>query len=162
MKKFLFAALFFPLLWAASARADIQVLTVASCGVQPFGVGLGNALTQDTTGKLCDGASGSSPTNPITVVIAPYAYTPLSPGQHNLSVASSTALTVPAGATYATVCVSTQAVNYTTDGTTTPTNGVGQPIAAGQCEAFSGPAVLANFRVIQKTATATLDVEYFR
>lgn len=100
--------------------------------------------------------------NSAQVAVAPYPFTPLTPGQHNLGVVSSTALTVPVGATYATICASTQAVKYTTDGTTTPTSSVGQPLASGQCVALSGPLVLANFRAIQVTATATLDVEYFR
>ena len=94
------------------------------------------------------------------VIPLPYSYTPLSPGQHNLTPTSSTALTVPAGARYATVCASSATVKYTTDGTTTPTGSVGQPLAAGSCVPLSGPMVLANFRAI--SATGTLDVEYFQ
>ena len=90
----------------------------------------------------------------------PTQYLPLSPGQHNLAVTSSTALTIPAGARFATVCASTAAVRYATDGTTTPTSSVGMPLAAGACVALSGAAVLANFRAI--SASGTLDVEYFQ
>jgi len=90
----------------------------------------------------------------------PYGYTPLSPGQHNLAITSSTALTIPTGARYATVCASTAAVRYTTDGTTTPTASVGMPLQAGACMALSGPTVLANFLAI--SVTGTLDVEYFQ
>ncbi len=94
------------------------------------------------------------------VVPLPYAYTPLPPGQHNLSPASSTALTIPAGARYATVCASTAAARYTTDGETTPTATIGQPLPAGSCISLSGPVVLANFRVA--STSGTVDVEYFQ
>jgi len=94
------------------------------------------------------------------VIPLPYSYTPLSPGQHNLAPTSSTALSVPTGARYATVCASSATVKYTTDGTTTPTGSVGQPLAAGSCVSLSGATVLANFRAI--STTGTLDVEYFQ
>ena len=90
----------------------------------------------------------------------PYAYTPLSPGQHNLAPTSATGLTVPAGARYATICASTSAVKYTTDGVTAPSASVGQPLPAGSCVALSGPMVLSNFRAI--SGSGTLDVEYFQ
>ncbi len=94
------------------------------------------------------------------VVPLPYAYTPLPPGQHNLSPASSTTLTIPAGARYATVCASTASARYTTDGETTPTATIGQPLPAGSCISLSGPAVLANFRVV--STSGTVDAEYFQ
>jgi hypothetical protein len=94
------------------------------------------------------------------VIPLPYAYIPLGPGQHNISPATATGLTVPAGARYATVCASTAPAKYTTDGTTAPTTTLGQPLAAGACVSLSGAAVLANFRAI--SATGTLDVEYFQ
>ncbi len=90
----------------------------------------------------------------------PYPYTPLSPGQHTLSITSATALTVPAGARFANVCATTAAVRYTTDGTTTPTSTVGQPLAAAACVSLSGAQMIANFRAL--SATGTLDVEYFQ
>ncbi len=94
------------------------------------------------------------------VVPLPYTYTPLVPGQHNIAPTSSMALTLPTGARYATVCASSATVKYTTDGATTPTSSVGQPLAAGSCVSLSGATVLANFRAI--SATGTLDVEYFQ
>ena len=94
------------------------------------------------------------------VMPLPYAYTPLPPGQHGLSPASSTALTIPAGARYATVCASAAAAKYTTDGATTPTATIGQPLPAGSCLSLSGSAVLANFRFV--SASGTVDVEYFQ
>lgn len=114
------------------------------------GVSAANAQTyRDAGGTIVPG-----------VVPLPYAYAPLPPGQHNLSPSSPTALTVPAGARYATVCASTSVAKYTTDGVTIPTTGVGQTLPAGSCVSLSGPAVLANFRVI--SASGTLDVEYFQ
>jgi hypothetical protein len=104
---------------------------------------------KDTNGTIVPG-----------VVPLPYAYIPLSPGQHTLAITSSTALTVPAGARFANVCATTAAVRYTTDGTTTPTSTVGQPLAAAACVSLSGAQMIANFRAL--SATGTLDVEYFQ
>ncbi len=104
---------------------------------------------RDTSGTIVQG-----------VFPLPYGYTPLSPGQHNLALTSSTALTIPTGARYATVCASTATVRYTTDGTTTPTASVGMPLPAGACMALSGPTVLANFRAF--SATGLLDTEFFQ
>jgi hypothetical protein len=98
---------------------------------------------------------------PVNGVMAiPYTNGPISPGQHNLTLALPTPLTIPSGARYANICVSSAAIKYTTDGSTTPTASVGQPIAAGVCITLSGLEVLQNFRAI--SPTATLDVEYFR
>jgi hypothetical protein len=111
--------------------------------------------------------SGNPPFSPVTPAFplpvtggAPYAYTNLTPSQNGLTVASSTALTVPAGATYAVVCVEAQNVRWTWDGTTTPTSTVGNLILAGQCTSFSGASILAALRFIQTASSATLDVEY--
>lgn len=96
---------------------------------------------------------------PLPVLPAPYQYTPIAGAQYNLAITSSTALTVPGTATYATVCAKTAALNYTTDGATTPTSTVGTPLQALACVGISGAAVLTNFRAI--SATGTLTVEFF-
>lgn len=96
---------------------------------------------------------------PLPVLPGPYQYTPVAGAQYNLAITSSTALTVPGTATYAVVCAKTAAVNYTTDGATTPTSTVGIPLAALACVPLSGAAVLTNFRAI--SATGTLTAEYF-
>ncbi len=90
----------------------------------------------------------------------PYGYTPLAPGEHNVAPTSSTALVVPGGARYATVCASGASVKYTTDGMTAPSASIGQPLAAGACVSLSGATVLINFRAFSQTGT--LDVEYFQ
>jgi hypothetical protein len=98
---------------------------------------------------------------PIHGVMAiPYTQSPLSPGQHNVTLTSSTSLSAPAGARFANVCASSAAVKYTTDGATTPTASIGQPLPAGTCISLSGSQVLKNFQAI--SAAGTLDVEYFQ
>ncbi|RBP15854.1 hypothetical protein DFR50_107124 [Roseiarcus fermentans] len=94
------------------------------------------------------------------VMPLPYAYTPLAPGQYNLTPATVTALTIPRGARFATICASSAGAMYTTDGVTTPTSAIGQPLPAGSCVSLSGGAVLANFRVV--SPSGVLDVEYFQ
>jgi hypothetical protein len=124
----------------------------ASCATLAFVLVAGPTFGQtyrDASGSIVPG-----------VMPLPYAYTPMPPGQHNLAPTSATGLTVPAGARYATVCASTAAAKYTTDGSTVPTVIVGQPLAAGSCVSLSGSAVLSNFRVI--SPSGTLDVEYFQ
>jgi hypothetical protein len=98
-------------------------------------------------------------------VSIPYSNVPAPPGQHNLPLITPTPLGVPpGGARFAEVCASAGSVLYTTDGTTTPTGGIGQPLGQGRCISLSGPQVLSNFRAIASSGTpgATLDVEYFR
>ena len=90
----------------------------------------------------------------------PFPYVPLSPGQHGLAPTSATALTVPTGARLAVICASTATVEYTTDGTTTPTGSVGMPLSSGSCVTLYGPQTIANFKAF--SSTGTLDVEYFR
>lgn len=94
------------------------------------------------------------------VIPLPTPYAPLSPGQYGLAPTSETALTVPLGARYATVCAETATVRYTTDGQTAPSSSVGMPLAAGACVSLSGTQALANFRAL--SASGKLDVEYFQ
>jgi succinate dehydrogenase/fumarate reductase flavoprotein subunit len=94
------------------------------------------------------------------VAAGQYPFTPLSPGQHNLALVSSTGLTAPTGATYAIVQAAGATVKYTTDGATTPTATVGMTLGVGSSIALSGAQVIANFRAI--SATGTLDVEFFK
>ena len=105
--------------------------------------------------------TGQYPDYPFTIVtVAPYSYTPLTPGQHNLAPTSATALTVPTGATMAAIVASTATVRYTTDGTTTPTSTIGMPLAAGAAVNITGATALANFKAF--SSSGTLDVEYFK
>jgi hypothetical protein len=96
----------------------------------------------------------------MTVYYPPVGVTGYSPKgyQQIVGLASSTALTVPTGATVAFIAVSTQAVRYRDDGTA-PTATVGMPVPAGSQLMYSGS--LSAVRFIQQTATATLDISYY-
>ena len=52
-----------------SQAQSLWALVVANCGTPPvtYNAGLSYQVLMDTTGKLCDGASGSSATNPLYV-----------------------------------------------------------------------------------------------
>lgn len=104
-------------------------------------------------------------TTPMPVVQTPSATEPLmlTPGQHNVAITTSTALTIPTGATGANVCAKgTGSANFTLDGTTTPTATVGTALLAGLCVPLGGTMV-ANFLAINSSgSTITLDVEYFK
>lgn len=79
--------------------------------------------------------------------------------QQLTSLASSTALTVPAGATFATVSVTGQTVRWRTSGV--PTASLGNTLAVGQSVEISGAASLAAIRFIEEAASAVLDVSYY-
>lgn len=154
------AAIFVLFALAAILPANAQSISVV---ILPGGCGTGNYpqnsgyLTIDSTGHLCTSVTGSSAT---AIQAQPYNYTPLTPGQYGLAITTATALTIPTGALQAVVCASGNSVNYTYDGTTTPTSSVGMPLASGQCIQFSGATVLSNLKFIQTAATATLNVSY--
>lgn len=119
------------------------------------------------TVKICLPIIGS-PTNscqdisltfPFPIEVIPYLFTPVASSQFALGVVTSTALTVPATATQALVCVEGAAVRWADDGTA-PTATVGQPLIIGQCKAWSGS--LSAIRFIQQAATATINVSYYK
>lgn len=78
--------------------------------------------------------------------------------QQITSMASSTALTVPAGATLAVIVPEGQAVRWRDDGTA-PTASVGMPIAVGFTLSYDGD--LKNIRFIQQTSGGILNVSYY-
>ncbi|MBI1214138.1 MAG: hypothetical protein GC190_21965 [Alphaproteobacteria bacterium] len=81
--------------------------------------------------------------------------------QQIVGLAAATALTVPAGATYAVVVAEGQAVRYRADGTN-PTAAIGQPIAVGVSTVFRMTnADLVALKFIQQSATATLNIDYY-
>ena len=157
MRKLLLIATILILPSIAQAQVG-NAFVVTSCGTPPstYVAGTVRAVLIDVNGNVCSNTGGGGSSAP------PYGFTPLTPEQHNLAITTSTALTVPAGATFAEVCASGNNVNFTTDGTTTPTASVGMPLLTGQCQFFQGATILANLRLIQKAATATLDVAYFK
>ena len=72
---------------------------------------------------------------------------------------AATALTVPVGTTVAFIQVELQTVRWRDDGTD-PTVGVGSLIAVGETLMYAGS--FSKFRLIQTTATATVNIEYRR
>ena len=78
--------------------------------------------------------------------------------QQITSLGSSTALTVPVGATMALIVADTQAVRWRDDGTA-PTASVGMPLAVGVSLSYDGD--LKAVRFIQQASSATLNVSYY-
>jgi hypothetical protein len=81
--------------------------------------------------------------------------------QQITSLAASTALTVPSGATCALIRCETQNVRWRDDGVA-PTAAVGNLILTTDTQPFWYPGTLVNLLFIQVTASATLDVSYYR
>lgn len=69
-------------------------------------------------------------------------------------------LTVPAGATAATVIAESQAVRWRDDGTD-PDAATGMPLSVGQTAVFQGSDVLAALKLIEQTGGAKLHVSYY-
>jgi hypothetical protein len=105
-----------------------------------------------------------STTNPLPITsVTTRSLTPVAGAQYGLAIATSTALTVPATATIATVTVEGNSLRYTSDGATAPTTSVGMgPFAIGTTLTFNLGTGLANLRFIQVAASSTIDVEYFK
>lgn len=103
-----------------------------------------------------------NPSTPTGVVqVAPYPFTPLTPGQYTpVSDAAATALTIPSGATYAVICAEAASHRFTWDGTTTPTAAIGTVLAQGSCVQMSGASSLAAFRIITVTGGGTFTASY--
>ncbi len=79
--------------------------------------------------------------------------------QYALTVASATALTVPAGSEIAEICVETAGVRYTDDGTT-PTSSTGIPVSSGTCFQYGGP--LNKIKFIAQSGSPTINVSYYK
>ena len=78
--------------------------------------------------------------------------------QQITSLSSATALTVPAGASFAIIQAETQAVRWRDDGTN-PTATVGQPLAIGVDLVYRG--ALSAIKFIEQTASAKINITYF-
>lgn len=148
--------------WAQSTTRPTAVV-VTACGTAPSSawttVGGIQPIVQDINGNMCMSAAGPGGA-PATFVQG--GRTPVAGAQYGLAVASSTALTVPATATIAMITVEGAAIRYTSDGATTPTASVGMgPFPIGSSLTFNLVS-LAGIRIIQTSASATIDVEYFK
>lgn len=79
--------------------------------------------------------------------------------QQLTSLATSTALTVPLGATTAVIVAEAQAIRYRDDGTD-PSATVGQPSAVAAVIVYTG--TLSAVRIIEQTSGAKVNVLYYR
>ena len=112
-----------------------------------------NTYTDGNLNVNIGGKAGTTPAAPASL------RTSVAGAQYGLAIPTSTALTVPATATIATVTVEGAAIRYTTDGATTPTASVGMgPFPIGTTLVFN-LTTLAAVRIIQTQASATVDVE---
>lgn len=141
---------------AQTATAPPTYTTPTGQNAQPYP----NALIglDSVTGARC--FVGTVATCQIPSNSAPYAFTPLG-YQQITSLSASTALTIPTGASVAVITIETQAVRYRDDGVA-PTGSVGWPIAVGQPVPFYGAAEIAALRFIEQTASAKIDVNYYK
>jgi hypothetical protein len=78
--------------------------------------------------------------------------------QQITSLSSSTALTVPSGATLAVIVTEGYAVRWRDDGAA-PTGSVGMPLAIGATLSYDGN--LQNIRFIEQASSAKLNVSYY-
>lgn len=79
--------------------------------------------------------------------------------QQITSLTAATALTVPAGTSFALIIPQTQAVRWRDDGTN-PTATVGYPLAAGVELRYSASSI-SRLRFIEQVASAAINVSYY-
>lgn len=145
MKKFLLCGL---VLILGTLMAGTPALVRAQTTVPGYVEQLtGN--TKNGIGVTVLGANGVSTTPSVLVGY-----------QQITSLSTATALTVPTGATMALIQVSTQNVRYRGDGTN-PTATVGQPLLVG-AGLFYYATGLASLKFIEQTASASLDITYYK
>ena len=115
------------------------------------GIGNGTPIWVSSTNPLPTTVSGgSSP--------PPYEGTPLGYQQIAASGAVQT-LTVPGGATYATVVVEGADARWRDDGVA-PTTSIGMPIYSGTPTQFSGD--LTTLKFIAQSSTSTYNISYYK
>lgn len=138
-------------------------------GILAFGLSFANAQQHD---KLCITTNGTNCVD--TTQSFPYpqrsgSYGITTPPQYcqitslssatKLATANCSTGTILANATIAQICVSGQAVRYTSTGVIVPTASVGIPVLASTCFQYSGPITTMQF--IQQVSGAILDIETF-
>jgi hypothetical protein len=99
-----------------------------------------------------------NPAGAIPVYTVTHSQTPLG-FQQITSLSASTGLTPPAGAALALIVPSVQAVSWRDDGTA-PTAAIGMLLPVGVQLSYSGN--LAAIRFIEVTASATLNISYYK
>jgi hypothetical protein len=120
-------------------------MVVSSCGSATYTAGQPYIFTQDTTGKLCDGASAPG---------APgYAVTDL--GEVLITPAAATSPTIPATATYCTFQAQGGTINVRGDGTAATTS-TGNQIFSGGTLSANGRAYAVGLSFIQQAGAGTI------
>lgn len=151
---------------AASAQSVPSLANVVTtCGTPPstYSAGQNRPVLQNTSGQVCTVTAGGGGGG---VPVTPAAITPVAGTQRGLSIASSTALTVPGGATLA--VIQAQGSNnssgiclYWQDDGTAPTNSAGQGMSAVQTLVYKGS--LSAIRLIAASgATCTATISYYQ
>lgn len=103
--------------------------------------------------ELTNGTGGSATIVPVSGTGSPLGY------QQITSLATSTALSVPTGATIAVISVEAAGVRYRDDGTA-PTAAIGMPLLAGANFTYGGN--LASLRFIAISGSPVLNVSYYK
>lgn len=98
-------------------------------------------------------ADGSLKVSSAPGTASPLGFQRIGPG-----IAVSTALTVPAGATFAEIICETQPVRWRDDGVA-PTASIGMPLGQDASLTYSGS--LSAIRFIEQTPQATLSISYY-
>lgn len=166
----------------AIAQSSPSLATVvAACGTPPntYAANQNRPITQDTTGKLCDsgggGGGGTSNVNitqvggnavTTTIPVSAGSVTAVAGTQVGLSIATATALTVPAGAMLA--IINAQGANnpsgiclYWRDDGTNPTNSAGQALSALATLNYKVAALPIKL-IAASGATCTATISYFQ
>lgn len=95
----------------------------------------------------------------LSVATAPLPFTPVGAHTVNSSLSSAVTLTPPAGANALLIQALTQNVRFTLDGTT-PTASTGFQIIAGNPAMIIDLSATTVFKIIQETATATIQYQF--
>lgn len=146
------------ILCAGAAKAQQQpdmANVVSACGT-PNSTYTTNATkpqTVDSTGSQCVSSSSASPIFVVPGHVTPLGY------QQLTSLASATALTVPATATIAVAVCTGQTIYWRDDGVS-PTATVGMPLT--QYTPYVFTTTLSTIKFIQESATATCNVSYYK
>jgi hypothetical protein len=140
-------------LLGANVQAQNLLQIVPSCGSVSLPPGTSIEF-MDQNGNTCtSGAGGSSP--------GPHQFVALPSTQTLTLTTSPQALTVPTGATVATLTVQTGAAMYRDDGTTlTQTNGL--TLQVGGPYTYSGPLGSLNFILPSGVTGTTVSVAYYK
>lgn len=107
-------------------------------------------------------AQGTAPNPPGPVMqSAPYLSMPTGTYQQFSPATAQGLPNIPQNANYAVLICSSQGINWTDDGTTTPTSSIGMPLAVSSYFIFA-ERPLSQVKVIQQASSATCNVSYYQ